>query len=137
MAAIKQRQVEKQGVAQLGSKVSFGEVEYHAFSAKTDRSIRLKRLFGFFFPLFTLQRRVSGIQDQEVTGISLLGSSWPLTNYLIKQLSNTFHGSALLLGVKRTEWTQNPYSDRDELQLPLVAAWWVGRVGRGRGINPL
>lgn len=51
---------------------------------------------------------MAGIQDQEVTGISLQESSWPLTNYLIKLYSNTFHGlcgSALLLGVKRTERT--------------------------------
>lgn len=36
-----------------------------------------------------LQRHVPGIWGQKVTGISLLGSAWPLTNYLIKFRSNT------------------------------------------------
>ncbi|CAB1454323.1 unnamed protein product [Pleuronectes platessa] len=56
------------------------------------------------------QRRASGVQDQEVTGISLRGPSRPLTNYLIKLHSNTSRGlcgSAWLRGVKRTEWTQD------------------------------
>lgn len=72
---------------------------------------------------------MSGIQDQEVTGISLPGSSWPLTNYLIKLHSNTFHGLcglALLLGVKRTEWTQNSSAVTWVEWPQLVAAWSVG-----------
>lgn len=81
-------------------------------------SLKCLKLFSFLLKLiktpwilrssflFGLQRCVTGIQDQEVAGISLTGSSWPLTNYLIKLRSNTFLDSALLLSVNGTEWTQ-------------------------------
>lgn len=97
-----------------------------------------------FFSFSTNINDMSGIWDQEVTGISLGGSSWPLTNYLIKLHSNTFcrlFGSALLAEVKRTEWTQNPSSIRDPGEViaacccfPVGGSWG----GRGGGsINPL
>lgn len=80
--------------------------------------------------LYSLWRHVSGIQDHEVTGISLQGSSWPVTNYLIKLNSDalrSLRSDALLPGVRRTEDSHNSSTVTcQDWPQPFAPARWAG-----------